>query len=189
MRLGHLLIALSLLLATSSAFALRCGNRVISNGDRDFQVSERCGEPFWTESWIGVDIVGRNSPLERQREIEWTDWYYNFGPRALMQRLRFRDGVLYAVESLGYGFRAMGENCRANMDFRGLSSGELVARCGTPMTRRDGRESVVFRPGAEIEKWRERHVQEWTYDFGDSQLMRILLLIDGRVDGVEATPH
>lgn len=185
----RLMTGLVLLLACTSAHALRCGNRVVVEGDRDFQVRERCGEPFWTESWFGVDIVGRNSPLERQRGIEWIDSYYNFGPRALMQRLRFRDGVLYTVESLGYGFRALGEDCRANMNFTGLSSGELVARCGTPMTRRDARESVVFRPGVGIENWREQHVQEWIYDFGDSRLLRSLLLIDGRVNRVEAMPR
>jgi hypothetical protein len=30
-------------------------------------------------------------------------WTYNFGPNKLMQRLRFVDGVLEDIESLGYG--------------------------------------------------------------------------------------
>lgn len=183
------IIVLILLMTCTSAHALRCGNRVVDEGDRDFQVRKRCGEPFWSESWFGVDIIGRHSPLERQREIEWVDWYYNFGPNALMQRLRFRDGVLYAVESLGYGVRSLGEKCRPNMNFIGLSSGELVARCGTPGSRRDARESVVFRPSRGIEEWRERNVQEWVYDFGSNQLNRILLLIDGKVSQAEAEPR
>lgn len=183
------ILALVLLMACTSAHALRCGNRVVDEGDRDFQVRERCGEPFWTESWFGVDIIGRHSPLERHREIEWIDWYYNFGPNALMQRLRFRDGVLYAVESLGHGVRALGEKCRPNMNFIGLSSGELVARCGTPSSRRDARESTVFRPARGIEEWRERNVQEWVYDFGNNQLQRILLLVDGKVGQAEASPR
>jgi hypothetical protein len=48
------IIALVLLMACTSAHALRCGNRVVDEGDRDFQVRERCGEPFWTESWFGL---------------------------------------------------------------------------------------------------------------------------------------
>jgi hypothetical protein len=31
-------------------------------------------------------------------------WIYNFGPNKLMQRIRFEDGVVVRIESLGYGY-------------------------------------------------------------------------------------
>jgi hypothetical protein len=178
-------IAVILLLAAGLAgpaeAAVRCDNRLVDAGDREFQVRERCGEPFWTESWLGVDIVGRDTPIERQREVEWSVWYYNFGPRDLMTRLVFRDGVLRDTETLGYGVRRIGDSCRANMDFRGLSSGELVARCGEPASRRQAHNSVVLRPGPGFERWREQRREEWVYDFGEARHLRLIELLDGRV--------
>ncbi len=183
------LLSLILLLASPAAFALRCGSRVIADDARDFQVRDRCGEPFWSESWLGVDVVGRDSPLERQREVQWSVWYYNFGPRALMLRLVFRDGDLQRGETLGYGVRDIGDSCRANMNFAGLSSGELVARCGEPAARREAHDSVVYRPGPGVENWREQRREEWTYDFGDSNMVRVLHLLNGTVGSVEVLPR
>lgn len=177
--IATLLLAVSL--SAPAAAAVRCGNRLVDAGDREFQVRERCGEPFWTESWQGVDIVGRDTPIERQEEVQWSVWYYNFGPRDLMLRVRFRDGVLRDTETLGYGVRRIGESCRATMDFRGLSSGELVARCGEPASRRQANNSVVLRPGPGFERWRESRSEEWVYDFGDSRFLRLIELRDGRV--------
>lgn len=183
------LLCLLLMLASPSAFALRCGSRVVADDARDFQVRDRCGDPFWSESWTGVDVIGRDSPLERQREVQWSVWYYNFGPRALMLRLVFRDGDLQRGDTLGYGVREIGDSCRANMNFTGLSSGELVARCGEPAARREEHDSVVFRPGPGIENWREQRREEWTYDFGDSRMLRVLHLLNGTVASVDMLPR
>ncbi|MGB0133031.1 DUF2845 domain-containing protein [Dokdonella sp.] len=183
------LIALSLMLASPAAFALRCGNRVVTEGDRDFQVLERCGDPYWSEAWIGVDVVGRDSPLESQREVEWNVWYYNFGPRALIQRLVFLDGNLQRSETLGYGVREIGDSCRANMNFTGMSSGELVAKCGQPAHRRAASDGLVYRPAPGLENWRQQRREEWTYDFGRSQLLRVMRLVNGQVESVQTLPR
>ena len=117
--------------------------------------------------------------------MQWSVWYYNFGPRALMQQMMFRDGNLERSDTLGYGVREIGDSCRANMNFTGLSSGELVARCGEPAARREAHDSVVYRPGPSIENWREQRREEWTYDFGDANLLRVIHLLNGRVSGVD----
>lgn len=179
------LVALLLMLASPVVLGMRCGNRVVSDGDRDFQVRERCGEPYWSETWLGVDVVGRDSALESQQEVEWSVWYYNFGPRELIQRLVFLDGTLQLSESLGYGFRELGDSCRANMNFTGMSSGELVARCGEPAYRRESRDGLVYRPTPGLENWRQQRREEWTYDFGGNQLLRVLRLVNGRVQSVQ----
>ncbi|GAA0710902.1 DUF2845 domain-containing protein [Dokdonella soli] len=185
----HLLPIIVLLLASPSAFAMRCGNRLVSDGAQDFQVRERCGEPFWTDRYTNIEVIGANGPLERQRSLQFDVWYYNFGPRQLMRRLVFREGVLLREDALGYGVDAIGSDCNPNRLADGLSSGELVARCGEPASRRDLSETIVRRPAPGVELWRDHRREEWVYDFGDNRLVRIVRIVrlsDGRVSGVDA---
>ncbi len=182
-----LVVAVLLAVMTPAAeAALRCGNRLVDEGDREFQVRERCGDPFWIETWTGIEVLDRGQPFERQREVESSLWYFNFGPRALMQQLTFVDGVLRRIESLGYGVNEIGSNCPYDRDLTGMSSGELVARCGEPAERRRRRDAVVLRPDPRLESWRDPRREEWIYDFGEDRLLRVLDLEQGRVVRVQA---
>jgi hypothetical protein len=180
-----LLLAAPLLLASSSAFAMRCGNRVVADGAQDFQVRERCGAPFWTDRYTNVEVTGANGPLERQRSVQFDIWYYNFGTHQLMRRLVFRDGVLLREDALGYGVDAIGGDCNPNRLLDGLSAGEVVARCGEPASRRDLSETIVRRPAPGVELWRDQRREEWVYDFGDDRFGRIVRLTDGLVSGTD----
>jgi hypothetical protein len=74
-------------------------------------VAARCGEPtdvipmrsiyrrpvIWIRGrpqYIGEDYI----------EVSVEAWVYNFGPNKLMRRLRFENGVLAQIETLGYGY-------------------------------------------------------------------------------------
>jgi Protein of unknown function (DUF2845) len=37
-------------------------------------------------------------------EMAVETWIYNFGPNRLMQSIRFENGVVVKIDSLGYGF-------------------------------------------------------------------------------------
>jgi hypothetical protein len=183
------LLALCLLLASPAAQALRCGNRLVVDGARDYQVRERCGDPYWSEHDVRVEIVGRDGALELQREVQFDVWYYNFGPRQLLRRLEFRDGRLVHEGTLGYGVDEIGASCDANLLVEGLATGELVARCGEPASRRSLTDTVVRRPAPGIEQWQGVQREEWVYDFGDRRLVRILQVLDGRVRDIERAPR
>lgn len=174
-----------LLFASPSAFAMRCGNRLVSEGTQDFQVRERCGEPFWTDSYTNTDVVGAYGPVEQQRSVQFDVWYYNFGPRQLMRQLIFRDGVLLREDTLGYGVDTIGDDCNPNRNYSGFSVGELYARCGAPASRRSQTDTLVRRPAPGVERWRDQRREEWVYDFGDSRFLQVMRLIDGKVSGVE----
>jgi hypothetical protein len=180
-------VILALLFAAPAAAALplRCGSRVVGDGLEDFQVRARCGEPFWSENYYAVDVIGADGPVERQREVQYDVWYYNFGPRALMRRLVFRDGVLVREDALGYGVDALGEDCNPNRDYTGLSVGELVARCGEPAARRRHLDTRVQRPARGLARYRDQRREDWVYDFGDDRHVRVMHLVDGRVIGVD----
>jgi hypothetical protein len=102
-------LILVLLLVSGPAHALRCGARLITEGDTRLEVRERCGEPTQTDQWEEertVTVHDDNHNLLRRRKVsvQVEEWIYNFGPHRFMQRLLFHDGKLVDIESLGRGF-------------------------------------------------------------------------------------
>ncbi len=112
-----------LLLATGPAFAFRCGSKLVATGDHYSKVLKHCGEPIGVQE-RRIYREGRTRPrvllegpnglrVEREVlaydrsyvEIEVEEWTYNFGPRRLMQLVRFENGFVAETEELGYGFR------------------------------------------------------------------------------------
>jgi hypothetical protein len=99
----------------AGADSMRCGTRLVSDGDSTSKVEALCGAP--------TDIQ-RKEVL--QRPVRWYRgrpyytsyepvpipveyWTYNLGPSKLMRRLKFEDGLLVDVETLGHGYYAPGE--------------------------------------------------------------------------------
>ena len=106
-----LVLGVCLFVASPSFAALRCGTKLVSEGDTRSEVAVKCGEPteivteksvfrrpvIWTNGrpyFIGEDSV----------EVQVEAWIYNLGPNKLMRRLRFEGGVLTEIETLGYGY-------------------------------------------------------------------------------------
>ena len=97
----------------AAAQSLRCGGRLITNGTSKEEVAARCGQPTQIEHQttyeeaataappMGVlPPIGARSGAETRVEV----WTYNFGPSRFMQRIRFANGAVVTIESLGYGF-------------------------------------------------------------------------------------
>jgi hypothetical protein len=98
-------------LACSPAFAFRCGTKLVSEGDTRTEVLTKCGEPadkvtqrsvyrrpmIWAQGrpyYIGDDYM----------EVPVESWTYNLGPNKLMRRVRFENGIVAEIETLGYGY-------------------------------------------------------------------------------------
>lgn len=100
-----------LLLLSFPAAAFHCGQRLVHEGDRRYDVLKKCGEPADVETrtilrhpitWFhGRPILISPGALV---EVPVEIWTYNFGPHKLMRRLRFEDGKLVEIETLGYGY-------------------------------------------------------------------------------------
>lgn len=106
-----ILIAGLALAAASPAYAFRCGSHLVTEGATRSEVVARCGEP--TEIDRRSNILRQPLVWIRGRpysvgdaliEIPVEIWVYNLGPNKLMRRLRFEDGVLVDIETLGYGY-------------------------------------------------------------------------------------
>jgi hypothetical protein len=112
MKRGAAILLLGLLTAAPAfATTIRCGTKIISEGLTRSEVAAKCGEPtevvtqhsvfrrpvIWSNGrpfFVGQDFI----------EIPVESWVYNFGPNKLMGRIRFEDGIVVEVETLGYGY-------------------------------------------------------------------------------------
>lgn len=167
----------------AAALGLRCDTRLVTAGMLPTQIEHACGAPFWTESYTSLEVLGAGGPIEEQHEVDWEVWYYNFGSSSFMQRLVLRDGRLQSIEPLGYGVDTIGSACIDGIAARGLTTGELVARCGEPSSRRHNAGATVRRlPGVLLAN--EDRREEWIYDRGADFFTRYLIT-NGRVAGSE----
>lgn len=107
-----LTIALAAALPASLALAdaMRCGNRLVRNGDTRAEVRQLCGEPTDIQTRTILrrpyyDVNGRMVYYgDGMVEIPVEVWTYNFGPYKLMRRVRFVDGLIEDIETLGHGY-------------------------------------------------------------------------------------
>ena len=103
----------------SPAMALRCDNRIVTEGLTLAEVHRYCGAPTFTQqrkvviekalrslSQAGVKQRSNQKLLFEERayeEVLVDEWTYNFGPRRFMSLIRFANGRVTVVEDLGYG--------------------------------------------------------------------------------------
>ena len=102
-------------LLADSGFRCRTG-RLVSVGDRMFDVSDRCGEPdavveriekrrvkHKVTRWIGN--VQESVIEEQEIEIPISEWTYDMGPRAFTRYVIFEAGAVINVATGEYGRR------------------------------------------------------------------------------------
>jgi hypothetical protein len=175
------LVLLATLGTSAPAHALRCNGRLVDTGDHAVQVERRCGEPYWIETFSEWLVVGENSAIERRVERQFEAWYYNFGPDRLLHRLLFVDGRLVRDDTLGYGVSKIGGRCNYDTLDRGLSIGEVVARCGLPASKSRRYGLVTLRDDSGRAREREARRDEWIYDPGSNRRLQLVVFIDGNV--------
>lgn len=123
-----LLVAATLLsTAAYSSDSMRCGQRLISDGDPKAKVADLCGQPTHTErrtvlrsgvprqnyaddntrTGTSARTVSDSELLVHNRslvEVEVDIWLYNRGRNSLLRELVFHDNRLVAVNILGHGY-------------------------------------------------------------------------------------
>lgn len=168
-----------------AAGSLRCGSRLVSEGDRAADLLAACGEPAFRDAW-GQPQPGGNILADTE------EWTYNFGPHQLLRVLRLRNGRIVGIDTDGYGFYGGADRrCDSGELVPGLSKFRLLTRCGEPLTRKSigllrplGPRGRPL-PPAYRHAYEAVYREEWVYNFGSRYLMRILTLEDGRIVDVE----
>lgn len=103
-------LAILLLPTCLMAESVRCGSEIISKGSNIAMVAAKCGEPahidkssIYSGSAGAVNgVPGVVSGTAVQIEVE--TWTYNFGSSQLMERIRFENGIVVQIDSMGYGY-------------------------------------------------------------------------------------
>jgi hypothetical protein len=98
---------LALLFVAAPAQALRCGNRLVLEGDYVFSVLQKCGPPQYRDErteYRSLRLKGQGLEQEQFVPVRVEEWLYNFGPQYFMQLLRFENGRLIEIKNLDYGY-------------------------------------------------------------------------------------
>jgi hypothetical protein len=104
---GMITVGAGLLLSgPAPADSMRCGSKLMSDGDPSDKVLAYCGEPASVERREILRGYGyhRGVTVHSSYEVAVEMWTYNFGPHKLMYRLRFEDGLLVDVDTLSHGY-------------------------------------------------------------------------------------
>jgi len=99
---------LMLLPRISLADSMRCGSRIVKDGDTIEKVLDVCGEPVAKErTWIQrapqYELGGTYHSFPGTEEVPVDLWTYDFGSNKLMRRVRFVDGLVVSIVELGKG--------------------------------------------------------------------------------------
>ena len=114
-----LLLVSALLLASESAFALRCGNRIVKEEMIESELIALCGEPTSVRhlGFVLVPYVVKvpagdfGSHAVRRvyggyhQQLQVTEMLFNFGPHRLMRVIRLEGGRVASIRTAGYGYR------------------------------------------------------------------------------------
>ena len=94
--------------SASSAYAMRCGTRLISKGDHVSKILQYCGEPDFAQSRSAQrsyhNRYGHVLYAGFYEEILIQEWTYNLGPNKLMRVIKLENGIVREIEHLGYGY-------------------------------------------------------------------------------------
>jgi hypothetical protein len=110
-RRNRLILAalVGLLALPSTAWAFRCGNKLVVDGDTAEMVLARCGPPTEKKSYTALRppvIWQYGRPMRvagGDIEVLVETWIYNLGPKKMMQSVRIEAGIVVEINALGYG--------------------------------------------------------------------------------------
>jgi hypothetical protein len=112
MRLFYSITLFTLLVITAQATAvaqtsdsLRCTGGIISIGDIASELVRKCGQPTYATQREQKLVEEGTIPGERIiTTIIIDDWTYNFGANRFQYRILLKNGRIWNIESLNYGY-------------------------------------------------------------------------------------
>ena len=178
-------LILSLFPAWSYADSISCDGGIVSSGDPAVELLMKCGNPEWKESRQEeiTDLINPN--LKQRTYITVDEWTYNYGPEQFMRIITLRNGVITRINTGKYGTskdrEAPGPACGGRIISVGDSKADILIMCGEPLFATSYQEELKERLDDSRSRTVIITVEEWTYNFGPQQFMRVVTLRNGKV--------
>jgi hypothetical protein len=113
---GLAIAALSFGSGTARAESMRCKERLVSIGDAQYVVEQRCGPPDAVASRVERRKVTRTvafpcvsgtcyAQVEDSVDVVVEEWTYDFGKNRFLQFVEFVSGKVVGIRSGSYGFK------------------------------------------------------------------------------------
>lgn len=189
--LGFSLLGILMCLLNPPVHAVRCGNNLINKGDLAIQVKQYCGEPDWVDRWYDEIVVGEDTDFEHRTSNVIERWVYNLGPNDFIRFITIRNNRVVKIESGDYGFNPVyaRTNCDTNHFSLGMKTVEVREKCGEPdsTTRRLDTSTTPLAPG--VRQKTTVAVDEWVYNYGPQNFLRILTFYNGELVNIETGPR
>ena len=175
------LLSVSLLVA-QNAVAMRCAGGLVSEGDSKITVINKCGDPSWVDRWFEQVVEFPDSDLEHRISRINERWVYNRGASEFLRILTFRDSQVLRIETGGRGFSAYqgAQQCDFNALTMASTSVEVAKKCGEPDLK-DQRFETVTEAIDDVRRQITFSVEDWTYNLGPTQFIRILTFRNGEL--------
>ncbi|MFT3915455.1 MAG: DUF2845 domain-containing protein [Anaeromyxobacteraceae bacterium] len=198
---GLLLCSLALAPAARADDSMRCERGIVSAGDLTVDLLGKCGPPSlrdrWTEEQDAVAVNVKAGLAEAARlTVELEQWTYDFGTNSFLMLVTLRNGRIVGFARGGYGHglppveapRPRVSACEPNFH-EGDTKADVLARCGQPADLHawQGVRSlplVATGTGAVGVSRRPVRHEQWIYNLGPNQFLRVVLFEDGRVASV-----
>jgi len=165
----------------------RCEDKIISVGDMGGELLVKCGEPDWKQSHAEEFIEAIDKDSKRKSLVTVDEWTYNLGPNRFTRIFKLRDGKVVDVRSGGYGTakeQANRSQCRDRIISTGDSAADVIMKCGEPVWKDKREEIIRERLDDNTVRKVSVAVEEWTYNFGPDQFMRVFTFRNGKVTDI-----
>lgn len=177
----HLIVAGALavagLLTPQAALALRCDGEIVSEDAPAYVILKTCGPPD--------HITRLYDPGHGDKGAEL--WYYDLGYGRLLRELKIRDGRLQQIRTLNADIPPAEavDSCQPTQITTGMTSYELLARCGAPAQREKRYERHGIWRDGRLYGYRDMWVEVWYYAFDTTYIDRRVEIVNGRVESVD----
>lgn len=180
-----LLLVTGLLPLHAHADSISCDGGIVSSGDAAVELMLKCGKPEWKDLHQ-EEITDRINPNLKQRTyVTVEEWTYNFGPQQFLRIVTLRNGVVAGIRTGQYG-KAKGSDvpgpaCGDRVLSVGDSKTDILIKCGEPFYKSSHQEEFKEHFDDSSSRKVIVIVEEWTYNFGPQQFMRVITLRNGTV--------
>lgn len=176
-RMRVLIAAIATTLVSTAAHAgMRCGQALVTAGRTALELTTACGPPAHVARRTVIE-PGADPDTRTYEEVE--TWTYPGDGATFTRLVEVRRGRVASIQTAGYDLAPM--RCSALLS-AGTTVGELALACGAPADRAAW---VEERLDAKGRPRRLIHHERWTVSGGPGQLLRVLVIEDGRLVRVE----